>query len=494
MKHLMYIFSFLFITIAIGNSAFAQNANAEIDAFIISKMEQRRIPGLQLAIIRNGMIIKNSSYGKSNLENSISANNESLFNINSITKAFTGVAIMQLAEAGKLKVTDKLSQHLDSLPDAWKEITLSQVLAHTSGLPDIMGEDEQIFGNGDELTALKKVMSLPLESLPGERWSYNQTGYVLLGKIISKTSGMHFTQFIEEGQFKPAGMVHTRFGDSYDVIPNYAGAYTLTRQVGNRFIRSNTQGISYIQFPVFFRTAAGILSTATDMGNWLIALKGGKLLKENSSFSLMWEPVKLNNGQIRGFNQLTNGYALGWPTVSRASHPALAPVGGGRSALFLYSKDDLSIVVLTNLMGANPDQFIDEIAGFYYSDMKEENGFGLPEDIKKFRSALLASGFDKAELVLNDLRKNEPNFQLRESDLNSWGYKLLSQKMIKESATIFKLNVRLHPQSANAYDSLAEIMELFGNNSEALFNYKRSLELNPANKNAKERIRVLSEH
>ena len=486
------IFSLLIMTIAFHIPAFTQTLSSEIDAFILAKMAERKIPGLQLAIVRNGTIIKNSAYGKSNLENSIQTVDQSMFNINSITKAFTGVAIMQLVEAGKLKVSDKLSQHLDSLPDSWKEITLSQVLAHTSGLPDIMDEDEQIYGYGDEAMALKKVMSLPMVSLPGERWSYNQTGYVLLGKIITKLSGMHFTRFIEEKQFKPAGMVNTRFGDSYDVIPNYAGAYTLTRQVGNKFIRNNTPGVSYIQFPVFFRTAAGILSTATDMGNWLIALKGSKLLKESSSFDSMWEPVKLNNGQIRGFNQLTNGYALGWPTVSRSSHPALAPVGGGRSALFVYGKDDLSIVVLTNLMGANPDQFIDEIAGFYYPDMKEANGFGLSEGIKKLRQGLLSKGFDKTDQVLTDIKKDDPAFQLKENELNGWAYKLLSQKKLTESAAIFKLNIKLYPQSANAYDSLGEIMEVMGNNSAALINYKRSLELDPQNKNAEERIKVLS--
>lgn len=482
------------ILLGFTSSASAQNIDTEIDAFIKAKMQQRNIPGLQLAIIRNGSIVKNSTYGQRNLENSIPATNESLFNINSITKAFTGVAIMQLAEAGKLKVSDKLSQHLDSLPESWKEITLSQVLAHTSGLPDILDEDEQVYGNNVESLALKKVMSMPVVSKPGDRWAYNQTGYVLLGKIITKASGMHFTEFIKEKQFKPAGMVHTRFGDAYDVIPNYAGAYTMTKQVGNSLIRNNTPGISYIQFPTFFRAAAGIISTASDMANWLIALKGGNLLREDSSLSLMWEPVKLNNGQIRGFNQLTNGYALGWPTVTRSSHPAVAPVGGGRSAFFLYPKDDLAIVVLTNLMGANPDQFIDEIAGFYYPDMKEENGFGLSDDIKKLRSALLVQGFDKAEQVATNLRKAEPSFHLDERDLNGWGYKLLSQKKVQESAAIFKLNVWLYPQSANAYDSLGEIMEIMGNKLEALASYKRSLELDPENKNAKERIKDLSEH
>ena len=125
-----------------------------------------------------------------------------------------------------------------------------------------------------------------------------------------------------------------------------------------------------MQIPLFYRTAAGVQSTATDLANWIIALNTGKLLKQQSSIETLWTPAKLNNGKIGGFNKLTNGYALGWPTVTRDEHPAVAPVGGGRSALFIYPKDKLSIVVLTNLMGANPDRFIDEIAGFYIADMK----------------------------------------------------------------------------------------------------------------------------
>lgn len=237
----------------------------------------------------------------------------------------------------------------------------------------MMDADEQVIGHGDEKEAMQKVKMLPLEFKTGYKFSYNQTGYVLLGRIITKLSGMHFTRFIEERQFKVAGMTLTRFGDSYDVIPNYAGAYTMTKQMGDSFIRNSTPGIAYMQFPLFFRTAAGIQSTATDMANWIIALKSGKLLKEKSSIEMLWNPAVLNDGKIGGFNKLTNGYALGWPTVTRPEHPAVGPVGGGRSALFVYLKDDLSIVVLTNLMGANPDRFIDEIAGYYIPEMHKIN-------------------------------------------------------------------------------------------------------------------------
>jgi tetratricopeptide (TPR) repeat protein len=352
--------------------------------------------------------------------------------------------------------------------------------------------DGMIMGKGDEQLAMAEITKQPLALKTGEKFSYNQTGYVLLGQIITKLSGMHFTRFIEKGQFEVAGMKLTRFGDSYDVIPNSAGSYTLTKQKGEQFIRNDKPGVAYIQFPEFYRTAAGILSTATDMANWIIALKSGKLLKEKSSIETMWTPATLNNGQIAGFNRLTNGYALGWPTVTREEHPAVAPVGGGRSAVFVYLKDDLSIVVLSNLMGGNPDQFIDEIAGFYIPDMKAENGFGLSPSLKKLNAALKKTGFDKPALAMANLRKAERGFTLTENELNGWGYQLLSQKRFKEALSIFKMNAGMYPKSANAFDSLAEMLEAMGEQEAALLNYKKSLALDAGNKNAAERIKALS--
>ncbi|WP_442592213.1 serine hydrolase [Pedobacter sp. AW31-3R] len=470
------------------------SASDSIDVFLKTKMRERSIPALQIAVVRDGKMVKDTTFGTANLEYNIKATRETVFSINSITKAFVGIAIMQLVEVGKLKISDPISLHLDGLPEAWKKITIEQAMSHISGLPDMLNADEQVLGHNDEREAMAEVKALPVAFEPGEKFSYNQTGYVLLGQLITKLSGMHFTQFIQEHQFNVAGMSLTRFGDSYDVIPNYAGAYTMTRQVGDSFVRNNVPGQAYMQFPVFFRTAAGIQSTATDLASWIIALNTGKLLKERSSIDLLWKPAVLNNGKIGGFNRLTNGYALGWPTVTREEHPAVGPVGGGRSALFVYLKDNLSIIVLTNLLQGNPDQFIDEIAGYYIPEMHQANGFGLPSNLRTLRAELLKKGFEKSVEVVSALKKKDRSFQLPENELNGWGYQLLSQKNIKAALSIFKLNVTMYPQSANAYDSLAETLEIVENKQEALANYKKSLGLDPKNKHAADRIVALTKN
>lgn len=327
-------------------------------------MQQRKIPGLQLAIIKDGKIIKTGNYGYANVQDSIPVSDKTVFTINSITKAFVGVAIMQLVEAGKLKLTDPVFNYVKDIPLAWQAVTIQQLLSHISGIPDIVDEEEAVMILPDPEEAWKKVLASPMEFTPGEKFSYNQTNYLLLGRVIDKLSGMNFTEYITKEQLVKTGMNRTivaGFGATKDVIANAAAGYTYRRgKLANMFF----------SFPPFLQTAAGMSSTAKEMGQWIIALQKNELLKRNESITALWNPAILNNGKTGGFTPLLNGYAAGWPVLVRDKHPAVAPVGGGRSALFVYPKDSLSIIVLTNLSGGTPDSFIDGIAGFFLRDLK----------------------------------------------------------------------------------------------------------------------------
>ncbi|WP_312175570.1 serine hydrolase [Chryseobacterium sp.] len=462
----------------------AQNTTDSIDLFIKQKMVQSNIPGLQLAIVRNGKIDKLKNYGLASLEHQVATRSGTTFSINSMTKAFVGVAIMQLQEQGKLNVKDPISIYIDDIPNEWKSIRIDQLLSNTSGLPNNIDEKEQVLGDGDENRNWEMVRKLPMEFSPGDKFSYNQTGYYILGRIITKLSGRHFTKFIEENQFRPCGMVSTRFGDSNDVIPHNSNAYSTIYNDGGKWINDGKLHNAYATFPLFFRTATGIISTSEDLAKWLIALQSKKLLKNQSSLDQMFATARLNNGNIGGFNKLTNGYALGWPTVVREEHPALAPVGGMRSALFVYPQDNLSVIVLTNLQGSNPEWFIDEIAGFYLPDMKVKNGFGLSKNLKFLRQQLLKNDFKDANKIFNKISKDDKNFSLTEDEVNSWGYQLIELGKKNEAMEIFKLNTLLFPKSSNVYDSYGEILETLGNRREAILNYRKSLELNPDNTNA----------
>ncbi|WP_035567062.1 serine hydrolase domain-containing protein [Hymenobacter sp. IS2118] len=477
-----FLWALLLLTGAGLQPARAQAPADSVDLFLATKMRQLRIPGLQLAVVRHGQVVKLAQYGVANIQDSIPVGRHSRFTINSITKAFVGVAVMQLVEAGKLDVAAPVSRYLPGLPAAWQPVTVRQLLTHASGLPEIMGDDELVT-EANETAAWASVQQKPMEFAPGEKFSYNQTNYLLIGKIIGQLSGQPFASFIQERQLNVVGMPRTTLGDSHDVLPNSARGYTYSKVVNGEWQRSGTPRNLFEAYGPIIRTASGMSSTAEEMAHWLIALQQGKLLQP-ASLPVLWTPGLLNNGQPKGFNRLQNGYALGWPTVGRPEHRAVAPTGGGRSALFVYPEDDLSIVVLTNLMGANPDMFIDEIAGFYIADMHPATGFGMPPAIRTLHTKLRKRGFNQAEALVKQARKKTPTYQLPEAEVNAWGYALLKQAQPQNALEIFKLNVSLYPQSANAYDSLGELYAELGNRELARKNYQRSVALNPQNKAA----------
>ncbi|MCJ0742702.1 serine hydrolase [Pedobacter montanisoli] len=482
MKRTLILFVFLFgYMICYGQSS-------KLDQYIKNIMQERRIPGLQLAIIQHGKIVKLQQYGLANIQDSISVNQHTLFPINSITKAFVGVAVMQLVEQGKLDLEKPVSAYLDSLPGAWQAVKIKQLLSHQSGLPEIFG-DEPV-PEGEEKTAWKNVQTMPMQFKPGESFSYNQTNYLLIGKIIDKLSGKPFAQFIQEKQLDAAALKTTCFGDAHTVIRQQARSYTFFHKVDGKTIRTREIGNVFEEVPPFLRTAAGMNSNAEELAKWIIALQAGKLLQKNS-LQTLWKPTILNNGKIAGFSTMLNGYALGWPVAQREAHPALAPIGGGRSAIFVYPQDDLTVIVLSNMQGSSPESFMDEIAGHFVPGMLAENGFGLPPAIQRLRSKLLEKGFAHAIEMVKAEKKKNADYTLAENEVNAWGYLLVSQKKPAEALEIFKLNVYLYPKSGNAYDSLAEAYQNGGHKALAIYNYEQSLKFDPKNSNAIKQIELL---
>lgn len=458
----------------------------DIDEFLLKTMVEKNIPGLQIAIVKKNKIIKTGHYGLSNIQDSVAVKDNTVFPINSMTKLFTGVAIMQLVEQNKLYVTDKISQHLTDLPKEWNELTVKQLLAHTSGLPDIMsGHYVDLIADGSPEKAWDLVQTLPMESETNTRFSYNQTGYILLGKIIDKLSGQPFVDFITENQLRKIDMTITeQAGFSYFqfVIPNQARQYLF----GRSGKLENLQG----EFAPFLRTAAGMSSTAIELAQYAIALQQRKILSEYSSLQALWSPAILKNGNTAGFSSLENGYALGWQVLARPKHPGVSASGANANTLVIYPEDDLTIVVLTNLIGGLPIQFVDEIAGFYIPEMKEVNGWGVTKSIFMLHKELKKLGFDKAISISLKLQR-EHNITFDVDELNSWGYKLMAKNNINKALEIFKLNVHLFPTVANTFDSLAETYATLGNIEKAILNYQNVLKLKPMNQHAKEQIKVL---
>jgi len=483
----MKITTSIIILILNISSVFSQNDS--IDTFIASQMTLRKIPGLQLAIVKNNEIVKRKSYGLANIEDAIAVDDETVFSINSITKAFVGVSVMQLVEQGKLDLNAAISTYLPDLPNAWKSLTLKQLFTHTSGLPHILSDDVGgLISNHGIEASWEMAKTLPMTSEPNTKFEYNQLGYALIGKIIDKVSGEDFTDYIIENQLRKVGMKRTEdagFSNLNNVVPHSARRYT-------HYYGPNISNIKPAYFAPMLQTAAGMASTAQEIARWIIALQSGSLLSKQSSLETLWTPAVLKNGKTQAWNDLLNGYALGWPVANRSEHPAAAPTGGNRGSFFVYPDDDLSVIVLTNLMGGLPSKFIDEIAGFYLPDMKVENGFGLPSSLKILCKELELKGYEKSILIAEELQKTE-ELKFNEGNLNTWGYKLSQNGKVRKALEIFKLNVHFFPESGNTFDSLGETYALLEMNSEALKNYEIALKVNPDNTHAKRQIEKLKE-
>ncbi len=335
----------------------------ELDKQLQQIMTERHIPGLQLAVVKDGVIIRTGNYGVSNIQHGVAVKADTVFPINSMTKAFTGVALMQLQEKGVLNINDTIGKHLSKLPEKWKSLTIKQLMTHTSGLPHILsGRLVDMIVHADPQAAWQKVQTLPMQFEPGSQFSYNQTGYALIGKIIDKYVKDGFPAFIADNQFKPTGMKLTAaagFDYLEYVVPNQAAQYFYTNEQKYRNF--------YGEFPYILRTAAGMSSTATELAKYLIALQADKLLK---STEILWTPARLNNGKTGGFNNMENGYAIGWQIIDRPNHKAVSASGGNAVTMIYYPEDKVSVVVLTNLIGGLPIQFVDKIAAHFIDGFK----------------------------------------------------------------------------------------------------------------------------
>ena len=321
----------------------------EFDRYALTQIQRQHIPGLALAIVRGDRVVKMGGYGLANVELGVPASADTIFEIGSITKSFTSMAVLLLRERGRVSLDDRLDEYLADIPDAWKPVTIRQLLSHTSGVPDyeeVMGYDSyrNIMTPG-QVIAL--VSAKPLDFPSGSQWRYSNTGYYLLTLVIEKVSAEKYADFVTKNILKPAGMTHTRASDPGDVIRQRAAGYEYRDGFHNRdAIQPSATG------------GAGMLvSTVGDMVRWASILGKRQILKPES-YALMLTDSVLADGSH-------SGYGFGWFVSPMRERRAVAHSGGtaGFSCNLLYlPDDDVTIVVLTNSGNANPVSLTDHFA------------------------------------------------------------------------------------------------------------------------------------
>ena len=446
--------------------------SADLDAWLQRQISLRAIPGMQVVVVKDGQVVFAGAYGQANLQTPVPVTPDTVFSINSATKPFTGVEVLKLGERGAVDLDAPVSTYLADLPQAWRPITVRQLLTHMSGLHDVVTRDGDALGP-DRTSAIAAIADRPLEWAPGDRSVYNQTNYVLLQWIIENARGRGFETVVGEDVFRPLGMSHSGFGDSLDVIPGKAASYRFRASSGDAPPR--LQNV-YELFPGYMRTAAGINTSALDLARWLIALQDGRILRRET-LQTLWTPARFNDGR-------PGDWANGWVVVDRPAHRSVGMSGGGRSAFFVYPDDGVAVIVLTNLSGAYPEEMMDPIAVRFIPGLRLT---GVPD----LRDRLDAQGFDQADRIVDAIVARDGVAALPEGELNSWGYRLLGSGKISQALAVMKVIVRLYPASANAYDSLGEVYARAGDRTRAIENYRRSLALDPSNANAVDQLAVL---
>ncbi len=276
-----------------------------VDDFIKSEMRLRHIPGLSLAVVRNGRVIKAKGYGLANVELKVPATPDSVYQIGSMTKQFTAAGIMLLVENGTVSLDEAIDKYLPDLPLAWRGVTVRHLLTHTSGIKDFADLADTETERAKDYTKaqiIALVSGAPLEFRPGEKWNYSNTGYFLLGMIIERVSGKPYEDFLRERIFQPLGMVDTRLNDLNEIVPSRAAGYVLRN--GHLY---NGQPVS----PTHTYGAGGLLSTAADLAKWDAALYTERVLRK-SSLEQMLTPATLNDSQPARNSVFNNYYGFGW--------------------------------------------------------------------------------------------------------------------------------------------------------------------------------------
>ena len=259
---------------------------AAVDDYVTQEMGREHVPGVALGIYSRGEILLAKGYGLSNVELNVPVKAETIFQSGSVGKQFVSAAVMMLVEDGKVGLDDSIVKYFPNAPESWKPILIKNLLSHTSGLaeyesPERTGPKGPFYMRLDytEDELVSKIEELPIEFKPGEKWNYRNTNYVLLGVMIHKVTGKHYSDFLQERIFRPWYMNATRLISETDIIPNRASGYTQTRGKLH-----NQEWVS----PTFNSTADGTLYfNVLDLAKWDEALYGANLLSQ-SSLDRLW--------------------------------------------------------------------------------------------------------------------------------------------------------------------------------------------------------------
>jgi CubicO group peptidase (beta-lactamase class C family) len=461
-------------------AALAQNKAAKINEVLTRASQLGQFNGSAL-VAENGKVIFKKGFGLANMDWNIPNSPDTKFRIGSMTKQFTSMLILQLVNQGKIKLDGKLSDYLpDYRKDTGDKVTIHHLLNHTSGIPDYTGNSDFVRNDSrDPYTVsefIKKYVSGDLEFEPGTKFSYDNSGYFLLGAVIEKVTGKTYAQVLKENILEPVGMKDTGQDHHSRILPKRASGYV--------------KGAGGYMHPPFRDmstpfAAGGLYSTVEDLYLWDQALYTDKLLPAPLK-ELMFKPTVEN-------------YAYGWYVRNEAFTVNNEPVrvmnhggtiNGFSGMIWRYPARKHLIVILGNISERADVRRVSEIIGLILHDQPYE----MPK----------ASGGDALARTIADKglaagiaqyrewkAKASSDYDLSEPEINGLADQLLRNGKTKEAIEILKLNVEAYPRSSAAYSNLGEAYFVAGQKELAIQALKKALELNPQSENIAFRLKGL---
>jgi CubicO group peptidase (beta-lactamase class C family) len=326
----------------------------KIDRFVSGEMSRQKIPGMAVAVVKNGEAVVAKGYGFANLEHQVPVTTHSIFQSGSVGKQFTAAAIVHLEEHGKLRLDDNIARYLPPTKARWGSITVRQLLTHTSGIPEYEDEVDSR-RNYSERQLAELVGLLRRRSMPGHKFEYSNSGYLLLGIIIRMITGKFHADYIRENIFEPLGMKTARIVTDADIVPNRVAGYRMSK---DRIL--NQDWVS----PTFNQTADGCFRLSlNDLLAWERGVRARALLKPES-WSQIFKPVVLKSGK-------THPYGFAWEIRQKSGQTVHSHDGsfqGFEAILTRYIEEELTIIALANLVEVDLAQVTQHLAELIRQD------------------------------------------------------------------------------------------------------------------------------
>lgn len=344
--------SLLLLFVLSTTTCVAQDIEAKVDEYVGTYLKEGNFSG-SILIAKEGRILLSKGYGIADLEHDVPNTPETIFRLGSVTKQFTSMVIMQLQERELMNVDDPIAKYLPTYPNG-EEITIHQLLTHTSGIPDLgdfPDHQKTIMIPSPVEKTIQRFKDKPLEFTPGEKFKYSNSGYILLGYIIEKVCGTSYEEFLEENIFQPLNMMSSGYDHHDTLLKHRASGYSI--------VGGGLTNAAYIDMSIP-HAAGALYSTVEDLYLWDRALYTEKLVKK-SSLDKMFTPFKGN-------------YGYGWSRLSLFNREVITHgggVNGFRTNIARYVDDDVCIIVLSNIETAPVDKISMDLAAILFGEEYE---------------------------------------------------------------------------------------------------------------------------